>query len=116
MAVVDFSNAVITWVGSNNLGDMAIAGLWANTSDNTFTAAANDNTSIVANETASRNNVSTSHITIVRTGTMTASGNKMILHNKNISGDLAFAFYEISNISFNTGDTFSFIIDINFTT
>lgn len=114
MAVVDFSNAVITWVGASNQGDIGLATIWANTS-NTFTAAANDNTPIVTSEAASRNNISTSHITVIRTGTMTQSGTKMILHHKNFA-ITDYAYYEISNISFNAGDTFAFIIDINYTT
>ena len=114
MAVVDFSNAVITYVGTQNLGDMGLAVLWADAGNNTFTAAVNSNTAIATSETGSRNNISTSHITVIRTGTMTASGNKMILHNKN-TADESYAYYEISNISFNAGDTFAFILDINYT-
>ena len=110
MAVIDFSNATLTWVGTKNIGDIAVATLWADSSNNTFTAAANDNTTIVANETRSRNNVSLSHITVVCTGTTTASGNKLVLHNRNVA-ILEYAYYEISNISFDAGDTFSFIVD-----
>lgn len=115
MAVIDFSNATVTWVGSENAGDCYLAGLWADVSNNTFTASAESNTSIVTSETRSRNNISTTHVTVICTGTTTTSGNKLVLHNRNANG-AQYAYWEISNISFEANDIFSFVVDLNFTT
>lgn len=115
MAVIDFSNATLTWVGSTNAGDCNLAGLWADLDNNTFTAGADSSNAIVANETRSRNNISTTHVTVICTGTTTTSGNKLVLHNKNLS-HTDYAYWEISNISFEANDIFSFVVDLNFTT
>lgn len=114
MAVIDFSNATLTWVGSSNAGDIALASVW-NDLANTFTASAGSHTSIVASETRSRNNISTTHVTVICTGTTTTSGNKMVLHNRNWDGT-EYGYWEISNISFEENDIFSFVVDLNFTT
>lgn len=114
MAVVDFSNATLTWVGSRSLDEIGLGALWADVNNNIFSAAANSSVAISANETRSRNQISNTHTQIICSGTLTADGTKMVLHNKNIA-DLYYAYYEISNISFNTGDTFSFIVDIDIT-
>ena len=116
MATVDFSNAQISWVNSNtNLGDIGILATLIDTSNNcVFSASSTSNVSIVSGLVKTRYNIDKEHGYVIYTGTFTDSGTTMVWHNATIA-TANYAYFQITNISFNSGDVFSFKVDVDFT-
>lgn len=115
MATVDFSNAQIAWIDTDTpIGDIGILQLLGNDTHSTFTASATSNISIVDGLVRTRYDIDKTHGYVIFTGTFNTSGTEMIWHNTSQS-TADWAYFRISNISFNTGDVFSFKVDVNYT-
>ena len=114
MATVDFSNAQISWVNSNTkLGDIGILGC-LNDNNSTFTASSTSRDSIVSGLVKTRYDIDKEHGYIIYTGTFTDSGTTIVWHNTTIA-TADYAYFQITNISFSSGDVFSFKVDVDYT-
>ena len=115
MAVVDFSNAQISWIDTDtSIGDVGILQLLGNDTHSVFTASATSNINIVDGLVRTRYNIDNTHGYVIFTGTFNTNGNQMVWHNVDVASD-SYAYFLITNISFNSGDVFSFKIDVDYT-
>lgn len=114
MAVVDFSNAQISWVKTSSIGDAGILSLLGNDTHSTFTASTTSNVGIVTGLARTRYDIDNTHGYVIFTGTFNTNGNQMVWHNVDVASD-SYAYFLITNISFNSGDVFSFKVDVNYT-
>lgn len=98
MAQVDFSNAVLDVSGNNK--PMTSSSYLDITGSSTMSNASG--TRITSGEANSILSNTPSKVSILKTGTFNSSGTECFISGK----------WRISNISFSSGDTYSFVIDI----
>ena len=114
MATVDFSNAQISWAKNSSIGDVGILSLLGNDVQSTFTASTTSNVSVVTGLVRTRYDIDNTHGYVIFTGTFNTSGTEIVWHNMDIAS-VDYAYFRISNISFSSGDVFSFKVDVDYT-
>ena len=109
MAQVDFSNATITHCRDDWEA-------WLDLARNSYYMRDENNQDMATN--VSRNVVTSGPLNgfyVTFSGTCVTSGTKIYFTDNWGSTALSYSYFEISNISYSSGDTFDFRIDISFT-
>lgn len=111
MAQVDFSNAVLSplQIGSYVPLDNSYIGLWLSNS----IVICDSNKTQIASASISKAIDVAKNFLVIFSGTFTASGTELYLKYGTGSGDNM--WWKITNISFNSGDTFIFQINATLT-
>ena len=100
MARIDFSNATISCIYSTMFNNESIA--YLGMGENNFVTSSK----VIQNGKTNITNVSEHGFTIIKSGTVLESGNKIFLRTGNTNR------WVIENITFDAGDTFDFQINV----